>query len=76
MRLLAAQLPQSGFEDFQAGAAPGLVGEAVPISYGLWVVTVLISYVFVSKCVKTSSEPGTMNLFSTNGIATCLFIIW
>ena len=46
MRLLAAQLPQSGFEDFQAGAAPGLVGEAVPISYGLWVVTVLRSYVF------------------------------
>ena len=45
VRLLAAQLPQSGFEDFQAGAAPGLVGEAVPISYGLWVVTVLISYV-------------------------------
>ena len=44
VRLLAAQLPQSGFEDFQAGAAPGLVGEAVPISYGLWVVTVLISY--------------------------------
>ena len=36
MRLLAAQFPQSGFEDFQAGAAPGLVGEAVPISYGLW----------------------------------------
>ena len=58
MRLLAAQLPQSGFEDFQAGAAPGLVGEAVPISYGLWVVTVLISYVFVGKCVKTSSGTG------------------
>ena len=33
MRLLAAQLPQSGFEDVQAGAAPGLVGEAVPISW-------------------------------------------
>ena len=43
VRLLAAQLPQSGFEDFQAGVVPGLVGEAVPISYGLWVVTVLIS---------------------------------
>ena len=56
MRLLAAQLPQSGFEDFQA--APGLVGKAVPISYGLWVVTVLISYVFVGKCVKTSSGTG------------------
>ena len=55
MRLLAAQLPQSGIEDFQAGAAPGLVGEAVPISYVLWVVTVLTSYVFVGKCVKTSS---------------------
>ena len=54
MRLLATRLPQSGFEDFQAGAASGLVGEAVPISYGLWVVTVLISYVFVGKCVKTS----------------------
>ena len=27
MRLLAPQLPQSGFEDFQAGAAPGLVGK-------------------------------------------------
>ena len=58
MRLLAAQLPQSGFEDFQAWAAPGLVREAVPISYGLWVVIVLISYVFVSKCVKTSSGTG------------------
>ena len=34
MRLLATQLPQSGFEDFQAGAVPGLVGKAVPISYG------------------------------------------
>ena len=55
MRLLAAQLLQSGFEDFLAGAAPGLVREAVPISYGLWVVTVLISYVFMGKCVKTSS---------------------
>ena len=76
MRLLAAQLPQSGFEDFQAGAAPGLVREAVPISYGLWVVTVLISYVFVGKCVKTSSGTGTIKWFSTNGIATCLFIIW
>ena len=58
MRLLAAQLPQSGFEDFQAGAAPGLVGEAVPISYGLWVITVLASYVFVGKCVKTFSGTG------------------
>ena len=58
MRLLAAQLPQSAFEDFQAGASPGLVGEAVPICYGLWVVTVLISYVFVGKCVKTSSGIG------------------
>ena len=58
MRSLAAQLPQSGFEYFQAGAAPGLVGEAVPISYGLWVVTVLIFYVFVGKCVKTSSGTG------------------
>ena len=55
--VLAAQLPQSGFEDFQAGAAPSF-GEAVPISYGLWVVTVLISYVFVGKCVKTSSGTG------------------
>ena len=58
MRLLAAQFPRSGFEDFQAEAAPGLVGEAVPISYGLWVVTVLISYVFVGKCMKTSSGTG------------------
>ena len=59
MRLLAAQLPQSGFHDFQAGAAPGLVGEAVPISYCLWIVTVLISYVILGKCMKTSS--GTRN---------------
>ena len=58
MRLLAAQLPQSGFEDFQAGAAPGLVGEAIPISYGLWVVTMLISYVIVGNCVKVSSGTG------------------
>ena len=62
MRLLVAQLPQSGFEDFQAGAAPGLVGEAVPISYGLWVVTVLITYVFVSKSLKTSSGTGNNEL--------------
>ena len=58
MRLLAAQLPQSGFENFQAGAVPGLLAEAVLISYGLWVVTVLISYVFVGKCVKASSGTG------------------
>ena len=74
MRLLAAQLPQSGFEDFQAGA-PGLVGEAVPISYGLWVVTLLISYVFVGKCVKTSSGTG-INELVFDEWDSHLFIIW
>ena len=75
MRLLAAQLPQSGFEDFQAGAAPGLVGEAVPISYGLWVVTVFIFYVFVGKCVKTSSGTGDNELVFDEWDSH-LFIIW
>ena len=56
-----ALLPQSGFEEIQAGAAPGLVGEAVPISYGLWVVTVFV-YVFVDKCVKKSSGTGNNEL--------------
>ena len=56
VKLLVAQLPQSGFEDFQAGAAPGLFWEAVPISYGLWVVTVLISFVFVCGYVRGTGD--------------------
>ena len=40
---LAARFPQPGFEGFQAGTVPSFVGEAIPVSYSLWVVTVLVS---------------------------------
>ena len=67
--------PPVWIEDFHAGAAPSLVGESVPISYGLWVVTVLISYVFVGKCVKTSSGTGDNELVFDEWDSH-LFIIW